>query len=243
MAKLLRKVIGPSAPASNMPWQTRRSDLFSAMREDERQAIERLAQVHALRRDHSLFLSSDLGGAVCLLKSGRLKITRLSRDGREFILDIVEAGELFGSLSAPEEPVPETMAEAFEDSLLLAIPRIEFEGFLRSRPDLALAVAKSIDQRHRSIEGRIEDLVFLDIPGRLANALLRLADLDGMATDGGIAVGFRITQQELANLIGASREMVNHTLSHWKRAGLIEPNGRSIVIRQPEALKSLASAR
>lgn len=239
MAKLLRKVIGPSAAASDMPWQTGRSALFSAMREDERQAIERLAQVHALRRGHSLFLSSDLRGAVCLLKSGRLKITRLSRDGREFILDIVEAGELFGSLSAPEEPVPETMAEAFEDSLVLAVSRAELEGFLRSRPELALAVARSMDQRLRSIEGRIEDLVFLDIPGRLANALLRLADLYGTATDGGIAVGFRITQQELANLIGASREMVNHTLSGLRRKGVVDLQGRTIVIRQREALEGL----
>lgn len=225
-----------TAPALKA-WAPRRPDPF-ALSEDDRQALERLAQPHLLRRGQTLYLSTDLGKAVALLKSGRLKIARLSKDGREFILEIVEPGALFGHLSVLEGLAPETIAEAFEDSLVLAFPRAEFEALLRGRPELALAVARHIDLRLRAMESRIEDLVFRDIPGRLASALLRLADAYGMATDGGVAVGFRITQQGLANLIGASREMVNHTLSHWKREGLIELHGRSIVLRRREILEA-----
>jgi len=239
MAKLLGKFIGSLAPPSGAPAPAGRLSLLGALREDERQALERLAQPHLLRRGHTLYVSTDLGGAICILRSGRLKLARLSRDGREFILEIVEPGALFGHLSTSEDPVPQTIAEAFEDSLVLAVSRAEFEGILRSRPDLALTVVKFIDLRLRSTESRMEDLVFRDIPGRLANALLRLADTSGMTTDGGVSVGFRITQQELANLIGASREMVNHTLAGLRRKGVVDLKGRTIIIRQREVLEGL----
>lgn len=242
MTKSLGRLIGSSASPSSAPESAGRPNLLGALREDERQALERVAQLHLLRRGHTLYVSADLKGAVCILRSGRLKLARLSRDGREFILEIVEPGALFGHLSTSEDPVPETIAEAFEDSLVLAVSRAEFEAFLRSRPDLALMVVKSIDLRLRSTESRMEDLVFRDIPGRLANALLRLADTYGIATDGGVSVGFRITQQELANLIGASREMVNHTLSGLRRKGVVALKGRTIIIRQREALEGLREA-
>jgi len=206
--------------------------------------LSRLGQQRTLRRGQSLVLTGDLGGSVLVVRSGRLKLCHLSAEGKEFILSLLEPGNLLVTLSDGPAKGPEPLVEALDEAYLLAVRQQDFERFLRTRPAAACAVIRQLAARVRELEERMEEMVFRDIPGRLATTLLRLAAAYGSREpSGGVAVGLQVTQQELANLIGSSREMVNHALSHWKREGVIEVHGRSIVIRRADALASLESAR
>lgn len=206
--------------------------------------LSRLGQHRALRKGQSLFLTGDLCDSVLMVKSGRLKLSRLSTEGKELILSLLASGDLLVTPGGRVFKGSEPLVEALEEALLVVVRQQDFETFLRTRPDLALTVIHQLAAKVRAFEARIEEMVFKDIPGRLATTLLRLAEAyGGREPTGGVAVGLRVTQQELANLIGASREMVNHALAQWKRQGWIEVHGRSIIIRRAEALESLKLRR
>lgn len=206
--------------------------------------LSRLGRPRALRRGQSLLLTGDVGTSVLLVKSGRLKLSHFSAEGKELTLSLLEPGDFLVPSGDRVSKGSEPLIEALDGALLLVVRPQEFEAFLRTRPATALIVIRQLAARVRALEERIEEMVFKDIPGRLATTLLRLAAAYGSREpNGGVAVGLQVTQQELANLIGASREMVNHALSHWKREGWIELRGRSIVIRRAEALESLEAPR
>ncbi len=220
-------------------WYLKRFDLFQGMSEEELKELDQISRMVVAKKGQPLYLPGDPGTSVFLLKSGRIKISRLSRDGKEFILDIVEPGEIFGEMSIVDGGPQDTTGETLEDSTLCVIPRVEFEGLLRRKPDLAFKVTKLIGLRRKEIESRLEDLVFKDVPGRLATLLLQLARDYGIPDSRGILLRIKLSQREIANLIGASREMVNHTLTDFRRRGFIGFEGRRLIILRREALEQL----
>jgi len=206
--------------------------------------ICQVGQTRVLRKAQSLYVGGETGSSAILVKAGRLKLSRLSAEGKELILSLLEPGDLLPLAGERVCGRSEPLVEALEPAVLVVVRQRDFEWFVQTRPDLALAVIRQLTARVRELEERIEEMVFKDIPRRLATTLLRLAAVYGAPEPGGgTAVGIRVTQQELANLIGASREMVNHALSAWRREGLIELHGRCIVIRRADALEALESAR
>jgi len=206
------------------------------MSREELQELDRITHMVTVKRGQPLYLPGDPGTSVFLLKFGRIKVSRLSQEGKEFILDFIEPGQIFGEMSLVEGGPQETIAEALEDSLLCIIRGSDFEALLRTKPELAMRVTKLIGLRRKRIESRLEDLVFKDVPGRMATLLLQLAQDYGIPDSRGILLGIKLSQREMANLIGASREMVNHTLSEFRRKMLIAFEGRRIILRNPSAL-------
>ncbi|MBI3989202.1 MAG: Crp/Fnr family transcriptional regulator [candidate division NC10 bacterium] len=227
------------AKAQTKLWYLKRFDLFAGMSEEELKELDRISRMVVVKKGQPLYLPDDPGTSVFLLKSGRIKISRISRDGKEFILDIVEPGEIFGEMSIVDEGPQSTTGETLEDSSLCVIPKAEFQGLLQRRPDLAFKVTKLIGLRRKKIESRLEDLVFKDVPGRLATLLLQLARDYGVPDSRGILLRIKLSQREIANLIGASREMVNHTLTEFRRRGFIDLEGRRLIIIRQEALEQL----
>jgi len=206
--------------------------------------LSRAGEELPLKPGQPLFLTGELARSVFLVKSGRVKFSRLSAAGKELIVSLLEPGDLLVKPGAREFKVSEPLVEALEESVLVVVHPQEFEAFLRARPAAALTVIRLLADRIGALEERIEGMAFQDVRGRLATTLLRLAESYGTRdATGGVAVSLRMNQQELANLIGASREMVNHALAEWKRQGWIGVQGHSIVIRQPEALTAQAAAR
>ncbi len=209
--------------------------------------VAELAQVGEdlpLKPGRPLFLTGELGGSVILVKSGRVKFSRLSADGKELILALLEPGDLLVNPGDRDFKLSGPLVEALEKSAVLLVHQREFEAFLVARPAAALSVIRLLADRVGALEERIDGMAFQDVRGRLATTLLRLTDSYGTREPtSGVAVRLRMTQQELASLIGASREMVNHALAEWKRQGWIKLQGRSIVIRQPDALTAQAAAR
>lgn len=168
-----------------------------------------------------------------LLVSGRMKTLRFSEDGRVMILDLLDEGDVFGetALVADEASEP-TYAEALEDVEIEMYPRFALEGALRGRPGMALGIARLMAARRRRLERRLETQVFQRVPVRLASLLLELAERFGEPEERGTVLDIPLSQQDLGNLIGASREIVSLTLSDFRRRQAVSMLGRRIVVNE-----------
>jgi CRP-like cAMP-binding protein len=128
-----------------------------------------------------------------------------------------------------------------DDALICAIRREDFDRYLRRHPDLTVKLTKLIGLRLRKIQSRVEDLVFRDVPERLAHVLLELSKTEGVPEGGGNRIRAKLTHQELANLIGCTRETVSNTLGQFREQGMIRIDGRSITILNAGQLAELFS--
>lgn len=217
----------------------RRSELFSELGDEELQRIAAPARLVRLSRGAHLFFEGDPRAYVYQLRSGRLKITRMCADGRELILDLIGSGQIFGETSVLDEDPHDSSAEALEHSEVWAIPKAPIARLLRSNPDLVLKVVRTIGIQKKKLESRLENFAFKKVPGRLATVLLQLGKEYGVPDCRGTLLPIRLSHEQLGNLIGASREIVCVTLSSFRRRGLIDQQGRQLIIRQHQPLAQL----
>ena len=189
-----------------------------------------------------IYLPGDVSDQVYLLKEGRVKISKLSEDGREITLVILEPGEIFGeSALIDDKETRSTVAEALENAYLCVISRRDFEEFINNKPELALSITKLMGFRRRQIENMLEDLVFRGVHERLALLLLRLSERHGKEVDGKNLIDISLTHYDYANLIGSTRETTTACLNDFKREGLIEFQKRKVVIIDEKGLRSRAA--
>jgi CRP-like cAMP-binding protein len=219
----------PQANTSKL-WYLKRINLFSELQQQELQELDRITRMYELKKKQSIYLPGDPGSTVFLLKKGRVKIASHASSGKEVTFDILEPGEIFGELEALSETARESSAEALEDTLICAIRKQDFERYMRQHPDLSLKLTKLMGFRLRRIRNRVEDLVFRDVPARLARLLLDLGRTDGDTAVVGIRLNIRLTQQDIANLIGCSRETVSLVLGQFKEQRLIQIEDHTIII-------------
>ena len=177
-----------------------------------------------------------------LLLGGRMKTLRFSEDGRVMILDLLDTGEVFGEMAlVAQEGTEPTYAEALEDVEIETFPRFALDGVLRGRSALALGVARLLAARRKRLERRLENQVFQRVPVRLACLLLELADRFGEPVEEGTVVDIPLSQQDLGNLIGASREIVSLTLSEFRRRAAVSMLGRRIVVHESKLRREASS--
>ena len=207
--------------------------------EEARRRLERVAEQRQYRRRQVIHFADQPGDYIYLLCTGRVKIARVSDQGREVTLYLVDPAQLFGEAALGETGgVYGVMAETLEDSLVCAFRRSDFLEAFQPSPQATLALLRLVNDRRTLAEAKIADLVFLDVPKRLAKLLLRLYDLtNGKRGDGLITTKF--THQELANMIGSTRETTTLVLNEFKRQGSIDFLGRKIVIRKRSDLETL----
>ena len=200
------------------------------------------ARRHWLAKGSMLSLHGGAQAGLHLLVHGRLKTLRFSAEGRVLILDVLDAGDVFGEMSILDggegEPV---YAEALENAEIETVPSIAFERVLRARPSLALSIAQLIGKRLSLLERRLQTHVFQRVPTRLAALLLDLAERFGKPSDTGTVLEIALNQQDLGNLIGASREIVSLTLSSFRRRGAVSMRGRRIVVNRERLLREAAT--
>lgn len=216
-------------------------DLFEDLTPHDLQELETLAQVRIVDKGRLLFLPSDPSDSVFFLSSGRIKISRLSNAGKEFILEIVEPGQGFGETGVLNERPRDTMAEALEASTLYVIPGPRFRALLARKPDLLMKLTQLMGERQKTLEKRLMDVVYKNAPARLADLLLQLSRDYGVRDSRGILLRIKLSQSALGNLLGVSREIVNHTFSGLRRKGVIEVSEGRVIIRSPEVLEELAA--
>ena len=207
--------------------------------DEARRRLERVAEQRQYRRRQVIHFADQPGDYVYLLCSGRVKVARVSDQGREVTLYLVDPGQLFGEAALAEAGhLYGVMAETLEDSLVCAFRRSDFLEAFHGAPEATLELLKVINDRRTLAEAKIADLVFLDVPKRLAKLLLRLYDRpNGKHGEGLMTTKF--THQELANMIGSTRETTTLVLNEFKRQGSIEFMGRKIVIRKRAELELL----
>jgi CRP-like cAMP-binding protein len=183
-----------------------------------------------------LFAEGDEGDHLYVIVEGKIKLGTSSGDGRENLLSILGPGEMFGELSL-FDPNPRTStATAVTDAKLLSLGQTKLIPWLTENPRVSLNLLASLAQRLRRTNEAVGDLVFSDVPGRVAKALIDLGERFGKQTDEGLLVNHDLTQEELAQLVGASRETVNKALADFAGRNWLKLDGRAVLITDLERL-------
>ena len=214
----------------------RRAPLFTAL--DEAAAVSLRASMDSVKiaKGSILFKEGDDGEHLYVIVDGKLKLGTSSGDGRENLLSILGPGEMFGELSL-FDPGPRTStATAVTDAKLLSLSHEKVIPWLKQNPEVSLQLLTRLSQRLRRTNEAVGDLVFSDVPGRVAKALIDLGDRFGKTTPEGLLVNHDLTQEELAQLVGASRETVNKALADFVGRNWLRLDGRAVVILDLERL-------
>lgn len=218
----------------------RKAPLFAEASADGLGSLVLGARLETFRARQVIYLPGDRSYGVHVLAQGRVKVSKVTRDGKELTLAYRSGGEFFGETCLLGGEPREEMVESMEPSLTVEVERTAFESLLGREPALCSQFARTLIARRREIEAKVEQLVFKDVGSKLAELLLRLGSEHGIENKRGLVLGVKITHQEMANLIGSTRETVSLTLSQFKRKGLIATEGRRVILADTEALRSLA---
>jgi CRP-like cAMP-binding protein len=203
--------------------------LFAELDDDERASIVAAAEQREVRRGDVLFAEGDEPNELFVVTSGRIAIANKSVDGRESVVALMERGDVFGEMGLFEGLGRSAEARALEPSEVVAIGYEPIQAIYEARPTLLWGVVSLLAGRIRSMDGALADSVFLDVTGRTAKRLLELAgDADEFVLP--------VTQEELAAMVGASRERVNKAISAFVRLGWIEQSERRYRITNRDQL-------
>jgi CRP-like cAMP-binding protein len=218
----------------------RSAPLFREL-DDEAAAALRASMVEVqLGRGEVLFREGDTGDRVYVVIDGKVKLGRTSSDGRENLLALLGPGQMFGELSLFDPGPRSATVTAVTDTVLLSLANEDMLTWLTGRPEVARGLLLQLGQRLRRSNDTLADLVFSDVPGRVAKALLDLSTRFGVPSEEGVRVVHDLTQEELAQLVGASRETVNKALADFAGRGWLRLEQRSVVILDLERLRRRA---
>ena len=214
----------------------RKAPLFTALADDSATALKaRMVEVK-VSKGQVLFNEGDSGDRLYIVTDGKIKLGIKSIDGRENLLAVLGPGEMFGELSL-FDPSPRTAtATALTDAKLLGLGQEDLNLWLAEHPEVAKHLLRALAQRLRRTWEAVGDLVFSDVPGRVAKALSELAQKFGTRNNDGLHVAHDLTQEELAQLVGASRETVNKALADFATRGWVRLEARAVVILDEDRL-------
>uniref|UniRef100_UPI00404AC7ED Crp/Fnr family transcriptional regulator n=1 Tax=Candidatus Planktophila sp. TaxID=2175601 RepID=UPI00404AC7ED len=214
----------------------RKAPLFTALDDAAAASLRTSMDSVKINKGGFLFKEGDRGEHVYIIIEGKLKLGTSSSDGRENLLSILGPGEMFGELSL-FDPGPRTStATAVTDAKLLSLGHDKLFPWLHENPEVSLQLLARLAQRLRRTNEAVGDLVFSDVPGRVAKALMDLGERFGKESPEGLFVHHDLTQEELAQLVGASRETVNKALADFAGRGWLRLDGRAVLITDLERL-------
>ena len=216
----------------------RKVPLFSSLKDEELDAINRVSFVKKYPKDMMILLADEEGDTLFIIIKGKVKITSFSENGKEVILSIMTESDFFGDMSLLDGKPRSASVVAMEDAELCLLRRDDFNRLIEQYPGIALKLLNELTSRLRRADERIESLALLDVSGRIAGILLQLAEESGKRTpDGGVIIRSRPTHQELANMVGATRETVTRILNEMEHKNYIVMLGKSVTILNTETLK------
>jgi len=210
--------------------------LFERLSGKDKEELARIAAERTFRRGETIFLEGDEGRGFYVVLSGRVKIYKISPEGKEQTLHLFDPGEPFGEVALFAGTRFPANAEAMEESRILFFPRDAFADLIREQPSVAMNMLALLSMRLRRFTALIEDLSLKEVPGRLAAYLLYLSRRE----DAGDDLVLDITKTQLASLLGTIPETLSRILSRLSREDLIETTGRTIRILDREGLQVLA---
>jgi CRP/FNR family cyclic AMP-dependent transcriptional regulator len=217
-----------------------RSPIFKVLSEADSTTLRASATALALSKGDRLFAEGDGGDQLYIVLEGKIKLVRAAPDGRENLVSVHGPGEMFGELSMFDPSPRDFTAVAVTDARLAAMAHQDLRRWLVTRPEVAMQLLRALAEQLRRITEVYTDLVFTDVPGRVAKALLELAGRFGSEQGDGIQVNHDLTQEELAQLVGASRETVNKALADFTGRGWIQLSAKSVLLLDAERLRRRA---
>ncbi len=211
--------------------------LFADLADEGVRELMTVARRRTFRAGEVIFHRDDPGQVLYVIKEGKVKISLFSPDGQEISLTVFGKGDYFGEFALLDGLPRSADATALERVECYTLQRSDFHKALIKNPKIAIQVLEVISKRLRNADAMIEDIIFLDVYGRVAKKLLELADAHGKKVDDGILIDMRLTQQELASMVGASRESVNKVLGYFTDKKYISTDKHRITIHSTTNLK------
>lgn len=211
--------------------------LFSNVTDDDLEQVASHLIERRFPRNTTIVEEGLAGDYMYVIREGRVKVTKLSEDGREKILEFLDAGSFFGEMALLDRAPRIASVKTLKPVKLLALSRTDFLNLLRKSPDLALAVIQELCKRLRTVDDQASALSFQRVKDRTKGLLQRLAR-DPHEEGGRVTPG--LTHQQMADMIGTSRETLATTVSSLRERGLVEMHDQRVVIRDPEQLRELA---
>ncbi|MBP2475279.1 CRP-like cAMP-binding protein [Crossiella equi] len=213
-----------------------RAGIFQGVDPSAAEALASSLESVDFPRSHVIFAEGEPGDRLYILQSGKVKLGRKSPDGRENLLAIMGPSDMFGEMSI-FDPGPRTStATTVTEVRALTMDRPALREWINKRPEIAEQLLRVLARRLRRTNNMLADLIFTDVPGRVAKALLQFAQRFGSQEGGLLRVTHDLTQEEIAQFVGASRETVNKALADFAHRGWLRLEGKSVLILDPERM-------
>ncbi len=213
-----------------------RIPLFETLSRQDLDGLSALLRPRRYMRGEVIFHQGDVGTSLLIVRKGQVAIRLSSPEGKEVILALLDRGDFFGELALLDGEPRSTDAVAREETDVLSLQREDFQRFLDTRPQLAQGLLTALTRLVRRVTRLVHDTNFLDARTRLVRVLLDLAQQQGQPGAEGVVIAQKLTQSELANLCGLTRESANKWLRFFVREGLLSYEGGQITLVQPERL-------
>ena len=208
---------------------------FTQLNDRELEVVRAVASERTYPKNAVVLTEGEMGDSLYMIQSGKVKVVIGDEEGRELILKILGPGDFFGEMSMIDKQPRSASVTTIEPATFLVLTNAAFERCVEQAPRIANMVMQILAQRVREADRKIGTLALMDVYGRVASTLLELA----VYTNGKLVVGEKLSQQDLANMVGASREMVNRILKDLSERGFISIESKSITIINRELPPSL----
>jgi len=214
-------------------------DILEPLTSEEVKELSRRVPDTHFQRGQILYTPQETSEVLLMLKKGRVRIYRVSPDGREFTLTVVGAGTVFGEMPLTAQRLENAYAEAMEP-VVCKMRRPDFERLVMDKPQVGLKVMSVLSERLLLAEDRMEDIALKEVPTRLASFILQLIESEGVVTREGYKVPAQYTHRQVATMIGSKRETVTKAFTLLQQAGAVELKRRRIHVKNVETLKRVA---
>ena len=214
--------------------------LFGQLTPGEIDRLMTYTRIQRYRAKATIFLKGAPGSGMMAVLDGRVKISTTSADGREVVLNVIGPGQVFGEIALLDGKDRTADATAMTACEVLVLERRDFIPFLERHLDVCMRLMGVLCERLRRTSQQVEDLLFLDLPAHLAKILLRLAGTVGHPVAGGIRIDLKLSQRELGNMVGMTRESINKQLRIWQKRGLLALDRGSLVIKNADAFRRIS---
>ena len=220
-------------------WYLQRFKLVDALEESQRRLLEETTRMQEVKRGQRIYQPGDSSQHFFLVKRGVIKIAAIGPSTREVLLSFRHPGDVFGELALLDDNPRDHLAKAHEDSLICALNRDVILRLARESADVGFRVLTMMGRRVKQFRGRIEQLSYKSAAVRIARALVDLAEEHGVEDSRGTVIAFKLSQRDLADLVGLTRETVNVVLHDLQHKGLIEQDRHVLRVLDVERLRDV----
>lgn len=219
-------------------WYLENFNLFTSLNQDSMMELNKMVKEKEIEKNQPIYFPNEPSNSIYFLKTGRVKISRYSDDGKEMIMAFINPGEVFGEMAYLGEEERTDIAITVEPSFICAINKNDFAQFIEKNPTLNLRLTRLIGLKLKSYSERIEDLVFKDSKQRVISFLLKLAEDNGKKVGEQIFVKPFLKHQDIADLTACARQTVNDVLTDLREKKIIDFDRKKLIINDINALKS-----